>query len=41
MNAPNQIGDTVICRGTVEDAAEIAESAARTFEETFSGDVNQ
>ena len=38
MNPTTQIGDMINCRGSVDDAAELAEFAARTFEETFSAD---
>jgi len=33
-----QIGNMSIRRGNVDDASELAEFAARTFEETFSAD---
>jgi len=38
MSAKKQMGDMIICRGSVDDAAELADFAARTFEEAFSED---
>ena len=40
MSASKQIVNTIIDRGSVSDAAELAEFAARTFEEKFSADNN-
>lgn len=38
MHSANQMTDVIICRGKVVDAAELAEFAARTFEETYSAE---
>ena len=38
MYSANQIADVTICRGKIADAAELAEFAAHTFEETYSAE---
>lgn len=38
MHSKNQMTDVTICHGTAVDAAELAEFAARTFEETYSAE---
>ena len=38
MYSANQITDVTICRGKAADATELAEFAARTFEETYSAE---
>jgi hypothetical protein len=38
MHSANQLPDVTICRAKVVDVAELAEFAARTFEETYSAE---
>ena len=40
MSATRREGDIRTCRGKIENAAELAAFAARTFEETYSADNN-